>query len=234
MILGYDYKMWHEYKLKLPITLDISVYKHLIISGATNSGKSYALKYMMYGLSKEKCDIWYCDFKNEVSFITDKIHCFTGTDTIYALEKFYALYLDVKNKKTIINKTQILIMDEYPAFLLYLESKDKKLAGEIKLKVAEILMMGRSLNIGIWIAVQRPDASFFNSGAREQFMTSITLGRISPEVKKMLYAGETFPDRIYQVGEGVVLMDGMPLREVKIPKISNIPLMEKIIYENMS
>ncbi len=234
MIIGYDYRMWYEYSLKLPITLDLNTYKHLIISGSTNSGKSYGLKYMMYGLSKESCDIWYCDFKNEVSYLKGKTHFFTGLNTIHAIEQFYSLFLDIKSKKVIASKNQILIMDEYPAFLLYLESQDKKQACAIKQKVAEILMMGRSLNMGIWIVVQRPDAIFFSNGTREQFMTSITLGRISPEVGKMLYSGEAIPDRIYQVGEGIVLMDGMPLREIKIPKINNIPLMEKIILQRMT
>lgn len=235
MTIGYDYKIWHEYGEKLPINISLDTHPHTLITGSSGSGKSHALRYMLYGLSKEQCDIWCLDFKNsgEYDFMKGKKHFYTGNNCINGIEQYYSLFQEVKNKETVLEKRQILIMDEYPAFILYLTHADKKLAEIIKQRIAEILLMGRSMLMGLWVTCQRPDASLFNNGVRENFMVLITFCKISPETKRMLYADETIPDRIYQKGEGVILIDGMELRELKIPFIKGVSYLEQEISSHM-
>ena len=127
-----------------------------------------------------------------------------------------------------------LICDEFPAMILYLEGIDKKRASEIKNQIAEILMLGRSWGYGIWITTQRPDANFFSNGARDNFMNVIALGRLSTESKRMLFAGEEIPSRpFYQKGEGLILMDGYALQELKVPQISSLSKMKNSILKHL-
>lgn len=137
------------------------------------------------------------------------------------------------NGKT--EKRHLLIFDEYPAFLNYLSTIDKqkktKKAGDILGVIAEILMLGRGIQYGVWIVTQRADASLFANGARDNFMVVLGLGRMSKEQKGMIFAGEELPDKIYHQGEGCLLADGHPLYEVAYPQIKNIVDWKKHIKE---
>mgnify|MGYP002228344905 FL=1 len=47
----------------------------------------------------------------------------------------------------------VLVFDEYVAFILSLEKKQKE---EVMSKIGEILMLGRSLKVSLVLACQRP------------------------------------------------------------------------------
>lgn len=120
----------------------------------------------------------------------------------------------------------LLVFDEYPAFISRLQMQDKqektKKAGEVLNMISEILMLGRGIGYGVWIVTQRADASLFSGGSRDNFMVLLALGRLSREQKGMLFSGEELPDRVYQPGEGVILLDGREVKEVKIPWITDM------------
>ena len=126
-----------------------------------------------------------------------------------------------------VNGYHLLILDEYPAFISYLATKDKlektKRAVEIQLAISEILMLGRGIGFGCWITTQRADASLFANGSRDNFMIVCALGRLSKEQRLMVFSGEDIPtDTIYQKGEGLLLADGKELMEVKFPMIIDL------------
>ena len=77
---------------------------------------------------------------------------------------------------------------------------------------------------------KRADNSLLANGARHNFKVVIGLGRLSKEQKGMLFSGEELPERIYKKGEGILLADGYPLREVKFPFIRNIDDWKKHIH----
>ena len=56
---------------------------------------------------------------------------------------------------------------------------------------------------------------------RDNFQTTISLGNISKEAKSMLYAGESLPNTIYKIGEGICSIDGEEIREIKYPSLSS-------------
>ena len=105
----------------------------------------------------------------------------------------------------------LLLYDEFPSSLNYfggIDKRDKtKKATDISNAVAEILMLGRGINCGVWIVTQRADASLFANGSRDSFMVFLGLGRMSKEQKGMIFAGEEVPNRVYQRGEGCILAD---------------------------
>lgn len=47
------------------------------------------------------------------------------------------------------------------------------------------------------------------------------LGRLSKEQKAMVFTGEEIPDKIFGRGEGMLLADGYPIKQVKYPCIRN-------------
>ena len=128
----------------------------------------------------------------------------------------------------------MLICDEYPSLVNYLQGKDKanktKYASEVLSAISELLCLGRGIQFYTWIVTQRADNSLFANGARDNFMVVIGLGRLSKEQKGMLFSGEELPERIYKKGEGILLADGYPLREVKFPFIRNIDDWKKHIH----
>ncbi|RAZ00903.1 hypothetical protein DK853_54495, partial [Klebsiella oxytoca] len=66
-------------------------------------------------------------------------------------------------------KHYTLFIEEWFGLLTYAETKSKSLKVELMSKVGEILAVGRGLNIGLLLCVQRADAALFSSGSREQF-----------------------------------------------------------------
>lgn len=236
MIWGY--KVDNRGFSPVPLNLDIKSHCHALITGASGSGKSYALLFLLGKLLQDspQAIITFCDFKNseDFEFLKGYPHYYSGNDCYDGIMKYYESFSNARMQGR--NKIRhLLIVDEYPAMINYLSTKDKqdktKKAGDILSSVAEILMLGRGIGYGIWIVTQRADASLFANGARDNFMIVLGLGRMSREQKGMIFAGEEVPDKIYRQGEGCILADGQPLYEVAFPKIQNIVDWKKHIIE---
>ena len=237
MIFGYHYDMWTSAKMKVPIKHSISTHCHILLTGSSGSGKSYALLYFL-GKLLQDCPsvvLYFCDFKNseDFRFMNEYSYYFAGDECYSGIIKYYESFTTAR-KRGYSNARHILICDEYPAFISYLQAQDKanktKYSNDILSIVSELLMLGRGLSYGVYMTCQRADSGWFASGARENFMITICLGRISKEQKTMLFAGEDLPkDRIYKRGEGIIYADGTPIQEIKIPIIQNIDSWKKHI-----
>lgn len=229
MIFGYEKEPFCRYGLALPIKLGIATYPHVLITGASGSGKTLALLFLIGKLLQEHPEIkvYICDFKNseDFSFLKNYDYYFAGKDCYQAIMEYYAKFSETR-ENGIKGKRYILICDEYPAFINYLQMKDKvnktKYANDILGAVAEILMLGRGIAFGIWLITQRADSQLFANGARDNFMVIIGLGRLSKEQKGMVFAGQEIPDEILGAGEGMLLADGKEIVAVKYPLIENM------------
>lgn len=220
-----------------PIKLDISTHCHCLLSGGSGSGKSYALMYL-FGLflqTESNSTIYFCDFKNseDFSFLNGYSHYYSGNNCYHGIIDYYNTFCSSReNSKH--SSRYLLICDEYPALINYLSSIDKqektKKSAEILNAISEILMLGRGINFGVWIITQRADSFLFNNGARDNFMITIGLGRLSKEQKGMLFSGEEIPEKIFHQGEGILLADSCALKDVTYPKIRNIVDWKKGIY----
>lgn len=236
MQFGYDYFIWLNYQLKQVIQIELQTLLHLLLTGASGSGKSYALKYLIEKLLINSVELTFCNFKKSADFrfLENYANYFTYLDCANGLHEFYRKFKEAQDSETEFSgKFHILIFDEFPAFILSTAMTDKKVAEQYKQMISEILMLGRSYGFGIWLIMQRPDASFFANGARDNFHITVTLGNISKEAKSMLYSGEELPDRVYRVGEGVAWIDGIGLIEIKFPKISSMIKLESKILQRL-
>ena len=154
-------------------------------------------------------------------------HQYYAADATYdGVMNYYNQFSTARQEGTT-GERHILIVDEYPAFISYLLTRDKlektKRATEIQSVIAEMLMLGRGIGFCVWITTQRADASLFANGSRDNFMVVCALGRLSKEQRLMIFSGGDVPtDTVYQKGEGLLLADGKDLVEVKFPMISDI------------
>lgn len=217
------------FKIPAPVNINIESHPHALITGSSGSGKSYALLFLLGSVLKEnpKIDIFFCDFKNskDFSFLKGYPHYYSGDMCEKGVMEYYRLFTESRQRQ-VTYRRRLLIFDEYPAFINYLSGIDKreksKRTNDILGAIAEILMLGRGISYGAWITTQRADSSLFSNGARDNFMIVTSLGRLSKEQKGMIFSGEDIPDRNFLKGEGLVLADGMDLKEVYFPKIINL------------
>lgn len=221
-----------------PFNLPVKTHCHALITGSSGSGKSYALLFLFGKLLQEnpQIEIWFCDFKNseDFAFLKGYPYYYSGNSCYEGIMAYYDRFSTDRETGNI-QKRHLLVIDEYPALISYLTTKDKqdktKKANDILGAVAEILMLGRGIEYGIWIVTQRADAILFANGARDNFMVIVGLGRMSKEQKGMIFAGEEVPEKVYHQGEGCILADGHPLCEIAYPRIANIIAWKKHIKE---
>ena len=229
MKYGYLLRRWQEEGLAISIRIDLSTHPHMLLTGSSGSGKSYALIYLLGMLAKDgTTKIRFCDFKNseDFKFLSAYGRYYYGDCVYDGIMAFYNDFCTAR-KEGILGRRHLLIVDEYPALISYLTMRDKlektKRAAEVQSAIAEILMLGRGIGFGVWITTQRADATLFAHGSRDNFMVICGLGRLSKEQRQMLFSSEEIPtDTIYDKGEGLLLADGKELVEVKFPLIADI------------
>ncbi len=225
MRCGYDLEVLSKFGVKVSVNIDPGTHCHALITGSSGSGKSQTLLYLIGSLlrSDPETVIFLCDFKNsnDFGFLSSYKYYYQGIDCYRGVMEYYAHFNQARKEGAW--ERCILLIDEYPAFITYLEAMDKAdkthQAKDILSAISEILMMGRGLKFGLWVITQRSDSAWFPSGSRDNFMLTIALGRLSREQAKMLFSGEDIPDRIYKPGQGLLLADGQALREVAFPMI---------------
>jgi len=237
--MQWGYKVERGYP-PFPLNLDSKVLCHALLTGCSGSGKSWALLYLIGKLLQENpnISISFNDFKNseDFEFLQGYPQYYSGNDCYEGIMNYYESFCKARmqGKRTARN---LLIVDEFPALINYLSTKDKqdktKKAGDILSAISEILMLGRGIGFGVWIVTQRADASLFPNGARDNFMIVCCLGRMSKEQKQMLFAGEEIPDKTYNIGEGVLLADNHPIYEVAFPRIKRVVDWKKHIKQEL-
>lgn len=207
---------------------------HVIIIGATGSGKTYFSKLLLgkIALNDINSQLYVCDFKgdDDFTFLQDTLHFFRFMDCKEGLQLFYDRFQKRQQGKEDKKNMIILFFDEWAS---YCNSLDKKLVEEEKKKLSNLLMLGRSFKVHVIVSQQRADAVYFNA-ARDNFNLVVGLGNLSEESKNMLFnefKSEMLPDRTQ--GTGYMLINGTNFTAIKVPNISNITKLQKIIKEGV-
>lgn len=235
--IGYDLTLYREEGIRIPLRFDISTYCHTLLTGGSGSGKSYSIISILASIVKNVADtvVYFCDFKNseDFQFLEGYQYYFPGDKAVEGVLSYYKEFQEAR--KNGCTKRHILIIDEYPSMLSYLQTQDKinksKISGDVMAVMAEVLMLGRGIGFGCLVTTQRADSSLFSNGARDNFQLLIALGKLSKEQKGMIFSGEELPEnKVYQKGEGILYADGKGIREVKFAKLSDVEGIKKNIF----
>lgn len=192
---------------------------NILVVGATGTGKSVAMGVILQSLIRHNLNIsvTICDYKkSSFAQYADTANFFGYEDVPDGIHEFYKEFqarLQANDEKRNSQK-RILLIDEYGALI---SAQDKKQAEKLKSMIAEMLFMSRSLGLIIIIGIQRADAEYFNSGARDQFRAILALGNLSPQQKQMI--ANDYKDKMKAnntVGYGYLLVDGQDIERVRI------------------
>lgn len=195
---------------------------HGIIVGATGSGKTYFSTLLLGKLSLYMPDmeLYVCDYKgdDDFCFLSGKQHFYRFRECGNGLDEFYNRFLNRQNSTDNSRTPLFLFFDEYASFLNGIQ--DKKQQEQYKLKMSNILMMGRSYRCHVIIAQQRGDSEYFKA-ARDNLTFRVGLGNLSTESVKMLfsdYMEQITPDK----GQGKGYMsDGEHFYEIVVPTVTD-------------
>ena len=237
MIVGYRLTEYKEYDVKLPVFVTLpKKNSNVLVTGKSGSGKSQAVLWFIYNvLATDESRVYISDYKaGEEYEILEKSFAYAqGKYAIDMIKTYYDFFTKVRENKLRLKHHYTLVIEEYSGLLNWCEMQDKKLKNEVMRMVGELLAVGRGLNIGVMIILQRADASYFASGARDQFQCIINFGRCSAEQFRMLgFANEldNNPTSSFSAGQALLLVDGQEsVRQLIIPMIKNVEDMKNSI-----
>lgn len=238
LLLGYDYDKWYGYGEREMICTDISAKtnSHILLCGMSGSGKSYATNLLFARISsinQANGKVFFADFKqdDQFSYLRKCPRYYPYDTSLEALETVYSILHKRQSGEDTTRNSVTLIWDEYVANILALQNINKKKADEVMRKVSEILMLGRSLSVRLIVSCQRADALAFPTGSRLNYGVIIIVGAAIRSIYEMLIPKEYIDcigDRKFDVGEGVVLLQGSQMRFIKVPIVSNDEKMQKV------
>ncbi len=229
MILGYRREDYYDFGIRNPVKVILAKKTpNILAAGKSGSGKSQTMQWYAWQVVWNKESLVYlADYKagEEYEPFDGSPSYASGVEAVQIIEDFYDFFTEVRNRRIRLAQHYTLLVEEWFGLLTYLEGLDKKRKASLMAKVAEILAVGRGLNFGIWLCVQRADASLFSGGSREQFQCVLSFGRCSREQFSMLgFAGEMEenPTGSYGAGQALALIDGQAdVQEILVPWITN-------------
>lgn len=208
---------------------------HVIVVGATGSGKTYFTKLLLGKISLHvpNSKLFICDFKGDedFSFLINCQRFYRFMDCSKGLDTFYQEFVKRQSGEEKSREMMVLFFDEWAS---YCNSLDKKIAEEEKKKLSNLLMLGRSFGVHVIISLQRADSQNFLT-ARDNFNLAIGLGNLSEESKNMLFhefKKDMLPNKTQ--GKGHIIVNGSNLKAIHVPTIRNMDKLHISIKQAVS
>lgn len=222
-----------EYNVKVYIEWDTKAAPHLLMMGATGSGKTYGVKVILGHIARyaPTARLVVCDFKgdDDFAFLQGKENYFRFDTCSKGLQKLCDILKARQQGQDTSREFTALMFDEWASYLNSIS--DKKQCEAEKQKLANLLMLGRSFNIHVIVSQQRADAQYFNT-ARENFNIVCALGNLSQEARQMFFSD--FKDKIElrnSRGNGYMLVNGMNFTRVVVPTVRNMDRLHGLIRQ---
>lgn len=177
---------------------------HALIAGATGSGKTYFLNYLICCLIYNWADITFIDPKSaDIKAIGEVVNPQKTACTENQIAKLVREFSEsMEQRQNIIGasgkvnatyldfgmKPQFLIFDELAAFKAGVEKKETAKSVENQLK--KIILMGRSTGNFVILVAQQPNAEVVETGIRDQLGLKVALGNIKNELRLMMFGAD--------------------------------------------
>lgn len=198
-------------------------YPHALLIGGTGTGKTTALKQLVdtFLTYVPEAEIYLCTFKHKNDDFPDReegSHFASYLNCKELFESFFNRFQDRLDGTDHSRHLLVLCFDEWAGFILSLNKKEQE---AVLNQMGQILMMGRSMNVQIIIAMQRPDATFFRNGSRDNFGLIMALGNLSADGYRMVFSDQ-YLNQIQpctEIGQGHLLIGGSAFYRIRVPPV---------------
>jgi len=242
-----DHLKQTELLLDKNIKVDLKDYPHILITGATGSGKSYfAMQIAMQGLARNwKVSI--LDYKQSYHMFKGVCHvAFSIQDIVASLknsinelhhrQQAMAEVLKVDPNAIAVNHgfpVHLILFEEYLAVVN--SGADKKTLAEIEKMLLELVSVGRSLNVNVVMIMQVSSAASLNTSIRSNLPVRLVFGNAPRTILETTFGISDVPAIQTKMPKGAGLikmeLDAVPFHapELKFPFRMMLELLERKI-----
>lgn len=224
--------------LRIPIDWDTELAPMACCFGATGSGKTYCLKRLCGLLSKyANARLTICDGKGGGDFDFLKgCERYASVDVTTVFDNFYQSFLARQRGEDESHDMVVLMFDEWSAYAdsCSFGSGGRKHMEAQRMKLGQLLRLGRSFRTHVLIGQQRMDSTYFQ-GFRENFNIVIGLSNLSKESRDMFFSEfkeQIQPDRAR--GTGYMTVNGACFTPVAVPRVKNLEKLHQAIYDGVT
>lgn len=239
-----EYELFIDTRTRLPLT-------HHLIVGQTGSGKTYALHglLMQMFLKSVQYHLYFIDPKgSSIALLGDKIspeNTADNYDDIIALLENFVAEMEKRQlemREHLKDKIDgdytdfdlsphILIFDEFAAFSLQLQAKDKKQRDHVDDLIAQIVLKGRQSGFFLWIVMQQAGSNNIPTFLRDNLPWKTVLGNAEDQTYVTAFgAGVDIPERKMKIGEGVYTYPAVAEK----PKLCAFPTLDFDILDALT
>lgn len=224
--------------LRIPLDWDMELAPMACCFGATGSGKTYALKLLCGKLSKYgNARLTVCDGKGGGDFdFLQGCERYASVDVTDVFDGFYDSFLARQRGEDKSRDIMCLLFDEWSAYAdsCLFSPGGKKHMETQRMKLGQLLRLGRSFRTHVLIGQQRMDSTYFQ-GFRENFNLVIGLSNLSRESRDMFFSEfkeQIQPDRGRDTG--YMTINGTGFTPVAVPRVKSIDHLHRAIYEGVT
>lgn len=209
-----------------PVTVDLARVPHILLGGATGSGKSVLLKLLLMQANKKGANACIADFKGGVDFPPvwhkECRMCFEEQST---LELLTELVEELERRKQLLKasglpnidhhnaatgdnlKRYIFACDELAEMLdkTGLTKDQKEIVAKIESRLSIIARQGRAFGIHLILATQRPDSTILNGQIKNNINCRIC-GRADNVLSMIILDNTDAADQIPEDAQGRFLL----------------------------
>lgn len=221
--------------LRIPIDWDTEAAPHVCCFGTTGSGKTVCMKRMLGLLSKygNAC-LAVCDGKGGGDFdFLQGCDRYASVDVTDVFDNFYNSFLARQRGEEESRDMMCLLFDEWSAYMdscLFGPGGKKHMEAQ-RMKLGQLLRLGRSFRTHVLIGQQRMDSIYFQ-GFRENFNIVIGLSNLSRESRDMWFSSfkeQIQPDR--GRGTGYMTINGACFTPIAVPRVRDMGKLHQAIYD---
>ena len=209
-----------------PVTMDLARVPHILLGGATGSGKSVLLKLLLMQANKKGANVCIADFKGGVDFPPvwhkECRMCFEEQST---LELLTELAEELERRKRLLKAAGLPNIDHYNAVTgenlqryifacdelaemldkTGLTKEQKEIVVKIESKLSIIARQGRAFGIHLILATQRPDSTILNGQIKNNINCRIC-GRADNVLSMIILDNTDAADQIPEDAQGRFLL----------------------------
>ena len=211
-----------------PVDIDLAVIPHVLIGGATGSGKSLLLRLLLAECLSKNAAVFLADFQGGLSYLHFRhpnFHLITDMDSFIDVLEKYVNEMETRikiltnantpnlkeyNEKNPLHqhKRIIIACDEAAAVLdkTGLPKDDKERIDRANKSLSALATRGRSVGLHLFISVQRPSADIL-TGQVKSNLTYRICGRADLVLSQIILDNGNANDAIPKDAQGRFIMD---------------------------